>query len=194
MEEKVLNGEESLELISQMIKNTKTKFEKGGGAIFLIWGYTTLFVSALVYALLTITNNYNYGWFWFLIPFIGVPINIFYKKKSNVHAKTYLDEVIKKLWIVLGIVAFITPVAAMFVDYKLPILMIEGLIVNIGLTVTSLYIGSKVSAVAGVLGIILSFATIFVAGYANTIIIFAGMSVVSMIIPGHYLSYKRKIK
>lgn len=194
MEEKVLNGEESLELISQMIKNTKTKFEKGGGAIFLIWGYTTLFVSALVYALLTVTNDYTYGWFWFLIPFIGVPINIYYKKKTKVHAKTYLDEVITKLWITLGIVAFITPVAAMFVDYRLPILMIEGLIVNIGLTVTSLYIGSKVSALAGVLGIALSFATIFVAGYTNTIIIFAAMSVVSMIIPGHYLSFKRRNK
>ncbi len=192
MEEKVLNGEESLELISQMIKNTRTKFEKGGGKVFLIWGYTTLFVSALVYTMITITNDYFYGWLWFLIPVLGVPVNIYYKKKVQVKAKTYLDGVINKLWITIGIVAFITPVVAMFVDFRLPILLIEGLVVNIGLTVTSLYIGSRVSAIAGVLGILLSYATIFVSGYTNTIIIFATMAVVSMIIPGHYISFKNK--
>ena len=192
MEDKVLNGEESLELISQMIKNTRTKFEKGGGKIFLIWGYTTLFVSALVFTLLTITDNYAYSWFWFLIPVLGVPLNIYYNKSVKVKAKTYLDGVISKLWITLGIVAFMTPIVAMFKNYGLPILMIEGLVINIGLTVTSLYIGSKVSAVAGVLGIILSYSTLFVVGYTNTIIIFAAMSIVSMIIPGHYLSIKCK--
>lgn len=192
MEEKLLNSEESLELISQMIKNTKTKFEKGGGTIFLIWGYSTLFVSLLVFTLLTVTHNYSYSWFWFLIPVIGVPLNIFYKKSVNVNVKTYLDSVISKLWITIGFVAFVTPVIAMFVNFRLPILMIEGLVVNIGLTVTSLYIGSKVSTAAGILGIMLSYSTIFVVGYTNTIIIFAVMAIVSMIVPGHYLSLKNK--
>ena len=38
MENKKLNEKESLELISQMIQNTRTRVEKDGGTPFLIWG------------------------------------------------------------------------------------------------------------------------------------------------------------
>lgn len=40
MEERKLNEKESLELIAQMIQNTKNRLETNCGMPFLFWGYT----------------------------------------------------------------------------------------------------------------------------------------------------------
>ena len=56
MEERKLNEKESLELIAQMIQNTKNRLETNCGMPFLFWGYTTLFVSLLVWFLVVTTG------------------------------------------------------------------------------------------------------------------------------------------
>lgn len=58
MEERKLNEKESLELIAQMIQNTKNRLETNCGMPFLFWGYTTLFVSLLIWFLVVTTRNY----------------------------------------------------------------------------------------------------------------------------------------
>lgn len=55
MEERKLNEKESLELIAQMIQNTKNRLETNCGMPFLFWGYTTLFVSLLIWFLVVTT-------------------------------------------------------------------------------------------------------------------------------------------
>ena len=62
MEEKILSEKESLELISKMISETKNKLERGGGNIFLLWGYLGVCVSLIVYGLLNFTQNYAVQW------------------------------------------------------------------------------------------------------------------------------------
>ena len=57
MEERKLNEKESLELIAQMIQNTKNRLETNCGMPFLFWGYTTLFVSLLVWFLVVTTRK-----------------------------------------------------------------------------------------------------------------------------------------
>ena len=39
MEDKKLNEKESLELITQMIQNTRRNLDTGSGNMFLVWGY-----------------------------------------------------------------------------------------------------------------------------------------------------------
>ena len=39
MEDRKLNEKESLELITQMIQNTRRNLDAGGGNMFLLWGY-----------------------------------------------------------------------------------------------------------------------------------------------------------
>lgn len=56
MNDRVLNEKESLELIAQMIQNTKSRMTRNSGAPFLIWGYTTIIVSLLVWFLLKETE------------------------------------------------------------------------------------------------------------------------------------------
>lgn len=38
MEDKKLNEKESLELIAQMIQNTRRNLDEGSGNMFLVWG------------------------------------------------------------------------------------------------------------------------------------------------------------
>ena len=57
MEERKLNEKESLELIAQMIQNTKNRLETNCGMPFLFWGYTTIFVSLLVWFLVVTTRK-----------------------------------------------------------------------------------------------------------------------------------------
>lgn len=49
MDNKKLNEQESLELITQMIQNTKFKMVKNAGTPFLVWGYMTVVTSLLVW-------------------------------------------------------------------------------------------------------------------------------------------------
>ena len=67
MEERKLNEKESLELIAQMIQNTKNRLETNCGMPFLFWGYNTIFVSLLV---------------WFLVELPGIIIGNTYGSYS----------------------------------------------------------------------------------------------------------------
>ncbi len=68
MEERKLNEKESLELIAQMIQNTKNRLETNCGMPFLFWGYTTLFVSLLIWFL-----GSNYRKLLLAIPMVLTP-------------------------------------------------------------------------------------------------------------------------
>lgn len=57
MENKKLNEQESLALITQMIQNSKKGLVVGSGNSFLFWGYLTLAVSIAIFLLLYITGN-----------------------------------------------------------------------------------------------------------------------------------------
>ena len=57
MDNKKLNEQESLELITQMIQNTKFKMVKNAGTPFLVWGYMTVVTSLLVWYLLKETGK-----------------------------------------------------------------------------------------------------------------------------------------
>ena len=57
MEEKKLSEQESLELISQMIRSTRKNMEVGSGNQFLYWGYFTAALSVLLFLLVYYTGD-----------------------------------------------------------------------------------------------------------------------------------------
>ena len=71
MEERNISAQESLEIITSMINNSRKRLHLGDGNILLLWGYLTVAVAALVTTLLIITHNQVFNWFWFLIMIIG---------------------------------------------------------------------------------------------------------------------------
>ena len=162
MEERKLNEKESLELIAQMIQNTKNRLETNCGMPFLFWGYTTLFVSAGTGTYLS-TRNQQPG------------------------IKTHLDKVINYIWLVFGITGFLISMLAMFF-WQLPILFIILLLMGMGTTLTGLVVGYKTVTICGTLGALSSIGCLFYPGL-NQILIFAPVFIFMMVIPGHVLNH-----
>lgn len=57
MEDRKLNEKERLELITQMIRNTRRNLDAGGGNMFLLWGYVGVVVTLGVLAVWYLTGN-----------------------------------------------------------------------------------------------------------------------------------------
>lgn len=193
MEEKQFNEKESLELISQMIRNTRQRFEKGNGIPFLIWGYTTVLVSLAVWYMLSSTGNPKWNYLWFLIFVIGFPLMIITIKKGNKNkgVKTYVDKVISYVWFVIGISAFIPSLAASFIQ-GFPILFLITVLISIGTAITGLIIKFTPLTVAGFIGMFLSIFCLILDNTTDSILVFAALFVVIQVIPGHILNWKGK--
>ncbi|NTV19171.1 MAG: hypothetical protein HGA83_07060, partial [Bacteroidales bacterium] len=179
MEEKILSEKESLELISKMISETKNKLERGGGNIFLLWGYLGVCVSLIVYGLLNFTENYAVQWLWFLIPVIGYPAMFFMKGKSQTGSVTFIGSVISKIWIVIGVCTILVSISILYDYTLLPILFIMSLLVTAGVAMSGLVLKFKPAAVAGFIGIILSFVLLLVS-WKSQILVFAAMSAIML--------------
>lgn len=188
MEERQLNEKESLELITRMIQNTQQKLEKGNGMPFLVWGYTTIVVSLLVWYFLSVTGDYRMHYLWFLIPVVAGPIMFILIRKNEKGVRTYVDRVVGYVWIVMGVAGFMISVTAMFF-WNLPILFIVILLMAGGTAITGLVIRFTPIAVAGFAGIASSFACLFTQGI-DQILVFAAVFLVMMVIPGHILYAK----
>ena len=191
MEAKNLNEKESLELISQMIRNSRLKLKDGNGIPFLIWGYTTFFVSLLVFFLLNATGDYHYYWFWFLIPVIGSIAMFISRKSIKKHARNFIDRVISNIWIVTGIAAFLISLCTFF--SRIPVLFIMILLMGMGTALTGLVIKFRPLIISGFIGMGSCIIPFIIKGNEQ-IIVFGVIYLAMMVIPGHILNYKGKRK
>ncbi len=187
MEDKILNEKESLELISQMIQNTQQKLRSGNGLTFLIFGYTTVAISVLVYFFLKETQNNWYNLMWLGIPIIGFVLLYFFRKKEAKLRKTYVDRIIGNVWTIIGLAVFFVSFSAGFV--RIPILPILILLLGIGTTLTGSIIRYKPVIICGALGMISCVLPFMVTGYEQSLI-YGVCIFVMMVIPGHILNYQ----
>ncbi|OFY89637.1 MAG: hypothetical protein A2266_10570 [Bacteroidetes bacterium RIFOXYA12_FULL_40_10] len=187
MEEKNLSKNESLELIARMIKETRNSMERGGGNIYLLWGYLWLVVALTIYGLLLYTGDYRATWLWFAMPLVGYPAMYFMLKSKKGGVVTFVGAVISKIWIVIGVCALLLSLF-MFVNHNaFPIMFIMALLINAGVAMSGLVIKFKPTIIAGFVGILLSFSLLLIPGI-NQILVFAAFSVIMLIIPGHILN------
>ena len=190
MEEKPLNEKESLELITRMIKNTHQKLEEGNGIPFLVWGYTSVIVSLLVWYMLISTQDYHWNFLWFLIPLIGFPVQLFLQRKREKGIKTYLQKIIKYVWTGIGVAGFVVSMGAMFY-WKIPVLFIIIVLMATGTAITGLIIKFKPIIISGFVSILLSFGCL-IFSHSYSILVFALVFLLMMVIPGHILNFKNR--
>ena len=187
MEDKILNEKESLELISQMIRNTQQKLKEGNGKPFLIFGYTTVAISLVVYFFLKTTHNEYYNLLWLGIPVVGFLLLHFVKRKEAKHSKTYIDRIISNIWIVIGFVVFFVSFSTFFV--RIPILSLLILLLGIGTTLTGLTIKFRPVIICGFFGMVSCILPFLIYGYEQ-VLIYSLCIFIMMVIPGHILHYK----
>lgn len=190
MEEKILNEEESLELISQMIRNTKHNLESGKGKPFLIFGYISIAVSIAVYALLVKTDSFYVNLLWWAIPVLGGLTIYAFGRIENKYVKTYIDRTINTIWGVIGTVMILISFSAFFV-HNLPMVSIMLLMSGMATTLTGFIIKYPVIIICGILGTLTCTIPFIVNGYAQ-VLIFAAAIFIMMVIPGHFLNFKGK--
>lgn len=192
MEERILNEKESLELISQMIRNTQQRFQKENAAPFIVYGYVTVLLSVIIWSLIKITNNYYWNLLWFSIPLFGfIGLKLFFPARRKM-IKTFIDSTIHYVWLVCG-TAMISLSVLAFVQ-KLPVLFLILLIISIAITLTGLISKMKFIIIAGILTFISSGLILFgVIKGIDQILLFGGIFLVFMVIPGHILYAKKRI-
>ncbi len=161
MEEKKLTEKESLELIAEMIRNTKSKLELGDGNILLLWGYLSVGVAAMVYFAGMLTHSVYTNWIWLLIPLIGFPAMKYLdrKKTSEYSASTYVDKISAGIWKMVGGLAFAGMalcVGFMLFGYNVWILMFmyAFVIVGFGAAVQGVVIREGSFIFGGIFGIL----------------------------------------
>lgn len=190
MENKVLNSSESLELITKMISQTRKGYEKGGGVLLLMWGYVSVVVTALVFILDIYCESSSINYVWWLIPIVGYPLSYFISRGREKRVRTYIDTFISYIWIVIGSIAVLFPLVAMFSWFvSFFIIPVESMILTVGIILTGLALSFRPLVIGGCVALALSFLMFFIKDFA---LVFIAMFVVAMIIPGHILNYRGK--
>ncbi|NCC10564.1 MAG: hypothetical protein EOM31_08690 [Bacteroidia bacterium] len=190
MEDKKISGQESLELIAQMIRETQDRTARYAAYPLLIWGYTTAIISVLIWLLYRQTHLWQLNFLWFALPLIGMPLTLFFSRKDqNRGVINYIDRVTKHVWMVFGIVAFLLSCCSF--KLAIDILFMIPLLMGMATTISGLVSKYKPLAFCGAAGIVLSFFMLFM-HTTDKLLVFAAIFVIMQVVPGHLLNQKMK--
>ena len=202
MKENTFTEHDSLELIAQMIRQSKKNMQVGSGNILLYYGYPALILSATVYLLVRFTGNPIWSALWFLmfIPSIWIGLN---KKKSEGYVVTHMDKAINNTWSILGQLFLLTVIGIAVFGYFIGVcnfalmLPLSLLYASIGIAITGiitdfrLMVYAPLAAFATAIYMLASMAAnIAVADWWH--LLYGASFLVMMIIPGHLLNRKMK--
>ena len=137
MEERKLNEKESLELIAQMIQNSKKNLQVGRGNQFILWGWLGAITSLVVMGMLMWTKNPMWNWLWFAIPVIGWPTMMWQMKKEEKPVATFTDKVLKAVWMSIGSIGMLgTFLMAIYARNMMLMLPGVSILIAIGVFIT----------------------------------------------------------
>ena len=78
----------------RMIRETQDNTARYAAYPLLIWGYTTVAISLVVWYFYLQTGVWQINFLWFALPVIAGPLTIFFNRKDkNKGAKNYIDRV-----------------------------------------------------------------------------------------------------
>ena len=193
---------ESLELISQMIQQSKKNLEIGDGNILLYYGYTAIILAITVYTLVHVTHDAVWSSIWFLmfLPFILISVA---NNRSKPQVTTHIDKAINSTWSILGwlfllsvviIAIFGLVVGTFYFSLMLPLSLLYA---GIGISITGVIINFKlmiytplVAFIAAIYMLISLIPGSFISNWWN--LLFGASFLIMMIIPGHLLNHKAK--
>lgn len=198
MEERKLNEKESLELIAQMIQNSKKNLQVGSGNQFILWGWLGAITSLAVMAMLMWTKNPAWNWLWFSIPVIGWPVMMWQIMKEEKPVVTFTDKVMIATWKAIGTIGIFSILLMAYIAHNSQ-LIIPGtiLLVGVGSAITGSVLDNKriqswVSCTFGftmIVSLRIAFdATNPIWNHITFFIAFMGM----LVIPGYILNKEAK--
>ncbi len=189
MDDKKLNEKESLELIAQMIRNTRTKLGKNMGTPFLIAGYITVIMACTIWYFIESTGNYKWCFLWYVGLVAIFLLGSLTSRKRIVTPKSYIDKILGYIWIEFGAVCILLSALAVF--KPLPMYFITLLMMGMGSMITGMIIRCNAFIIGGLLGILFSFGCLWLTGNDQNLV-FPPAFIVMYIIPGHILNHKAR--
>jgi hypothetical protein len=199
---KELTAERSLEIIKRQIEQSRKELEKNAGIPFITWGALVFVTALIVWYLWKTTNNGNWGLLWFAMAIVGWGLMIWQdkKEKKSVVPRTIITQIMGHVWCSFGIFASGFPVLMfvvaplLFGQYVLGygITSIIVLLLGMGTTITGLVLKNGWITAGGIIGGLLGASlALFIKGY-DEMLVMAGVSLVSLVIPGIMIQWRTK--
>lgn len=116
MKENRFSEKDSLELISQMIQQTRQNMDVGSGNLFLYYGYSAFAISLIVATLVYVTANPVWSAVWFLMFLPNLAIRM-KQRGEKPQVVTYMDKAIGNTWTVVGTLFVLTAIALLLFGY-----------------------------------------------------------------------------
>ncbi len=183
-EKETLTPEQSLDVISSMIRQAKGNMQKNS-FYFLLWGWTIVIANLGVYILIKFTSVSN-PYMMFMLTILSAIVSGIYGmrqgKESNV--STHLDSIYKWVWIGFGVTCFIFWFFGKQIGWQInPVIItlsaVPTFISGALLKFKPLMLGGIAFWVFGVL--------IFMSSFENQFLLAALAVTAGYVIPGHML-------
>lgn len=187
MENKSITPQESLQVINDMIANTKSRMNENG-FIYLFWGWIIFICALSQFVLLQLElNAFNFYPYFLVIP-AGIYTWIHESKKHRQQEDSYINSIMNSLWITLApnlaLVGFLSWPA--YQISPIPFLLI---FLALGAIVSGSTIKSKPLIVGGIICNLIGISSMFITVVYQPIFL-AGGIVSADLIPGYILRIK----
>ncbi len=188
MDNKTLTPEESLKVISDMIAQSRRKFEKNCGMPLLISGIIVCSVAAATYMALHFTGNPRWNFLWFACAIIFPVMELQERRRMKSHGKTILDAVYGYIWAAYGIMAILHAALCLLTGIPEIITICNLAMLGLSSAITGLVMKNNVITICGFLTGIASVVLcnwITGAGYA---LLICGAAFLNLVVPGIWLN------
>lgn len=144
MDDKNLKADQSIELIRQMIRDTRRRLSPGSSNLFLVWGYLIAATAVGIFFLLTFTGCRTWQWLWLPALAAGGIFTWWYNRRHAAQVKSYTDRLLEQIWgCVGGLIAFSTFVICMETEWPVDPLFPALLLISAGLFISGTVIRNK---------------------------------------------------
>ena len=189
MERDKMSERESLELITEMIRNArqqvKTRIHPN---VLLICGYASVIVALLIWVIRYYSSWYYVSFLWLAIPLICMPLCLRLNREKGGYTGGYIDRVVNRISVVIAVLCVTAGLSTLWVAF--PVFFVEGMLVSLWVMTVGLLIDYKFVIYGGIAGLVLAHGLLFLQNDLWQIPLFVCIVVVSILIPGHLLKNK----
>jgi hypothetical protein len=189
-ENQPLSAEQSLGIISQMIRQAQGKVQQSS-FYFLLWGWVITLANLGMYCTLVFTAYDEYAPFFWLLPIPAWIATIIYGRSQERSSSTtsHLDKISMWLWIFTGIAILPVIIFGYQINYQINPIVLT--LVSIPTFVSGIIIRFRPLLAGGISFIILSIVCFLVDGPTQYLIGGVAM-ILGYLIPGYLLKYQKE--
>lgn len=185
MKEKVLNGKESLAIITGMISQERNHYHESGSTA-LLWGFANVICFIIAFLQSKDWINFPFNPFWLMVIAAVIQVYFSWEKRGTERTVTFKDEAHYYVWIAFGISVLILTVAGGFADIRYSVLPLLLLLFGIPTLISGDLKKFKLLIFGGIICWILSVISFFLPGNEVFLIVSIG-AFCAWVIPGFIL-------